>query len=148
MKKILFMKISGYLAAACFTLIFSFFFSGCFNHQLQTKPVIPSSSYPDAIEQAKKEQRYFLLKSGINLYTITSVDLDKAKQEMTVTLNEVDSSHLIGLKNFNSRGYKPKKGDSKPSPSIHLYMTDSTSYTLDEPHTIRLEKVGKVELVD
>lgn len=142
------MKPSGHFTFAFFLLVFSFTFLGCFNRQMQTKPVTSTSSYPDAIEQAKKDQRYFLLKSGINLYTVTSVDLDKAKQEMTVTLNEVDSSHLVNLKNFDSRGYKPKKGDTKPASAIHLYLTDSTSYTLDEPHTIPLAKIGKVELVD
>lgn len=136
------------LVFALFILCFSFIFSRCSRHQLQAKPVASAASYPDVIEQAKKDQRYFLLKSGINLYTVTSVDLDKAKQEMTVTLNEVDSSHLVNLKNFDAADYKPKKGDKGSSSAIHIYMTDSTSYTLDEPHTIPLQKVGKVELVD
>jgi len=142
------MKLFGQFAFACFIVVFSFTFLGCSRHQLQTTPVTSAASYPNVIEQAKKDQRYILLKSGINLYTVTSVDLDKAKQEMTVTLNEVDSSHLVSLKNFDAKSYKPKKGDSKPSSAIHLYMNDSTSYTLDEPHTIPLAKVGRVELVD
>jgi hypothetical protein len=142
------MKTYGYFAAAFLASVFSFVTAGCFSHSFKTKPVTPASSYPDAIEQAKKDQRYFLLKSGINLYTVTSVDLDKAKQQITVTLDKVDSSHLANVKNFESKHYKLRKGDTPASSAIHIYMTDSTSYTLDEPHTIPMDKVGRVELLD
>lgn len=142
------MKTFRFCRAAFFAFILSCALSGCSNSYLKAKPVTPASSYPAAIEQAKKDQRYFLLKSGINLYTVTSVDLDKAKQQMTVTLDKVDSSHLGNVKSFGSNRYKPKKGETPISSAIHLYMIDSTSYTLDEPHTIPLNKVGRVELLD
>ena len=142
------MRTLRFCSATFFAVIFSCALSGCSNSYIKAKPVTAASSYPAVIEQAKKDQRYFLLKSGINLYTVTSVDLDKAKQQMTVTLDKVDSSRLVNVSNFESRRYKPRKGESTGSSAIHLYTTDSTSYTLDEPHTIPLNKVGRVELVD
>ncbi|MCW3110361.1 MAG: hypothetical protein JWQ09_4867, partial [Segetibacter sp.] len=79
------MKTSRYFHATIIAFIFSFAFGGCTNDYFKTKPVTPVSAYPKAIEKAKKDKRYFIMQSGINIYTITSVDLDNAKQQMTVT---------------------------------------------------------------
>jgi hypothetical protein len=81
------------------------------------------------------------MQSGINIYTVTSVDLDQAKKQMTVTLDKVDSLRLVNFKNSVSQ--QNQQNDSKKE--IHIYMKDSTSYTLDEPHTIPLERIAKVE---
>lgn len=144
--KITAMKTSGFCCAAFFAFIFSSALSGCSNSYSKARPVTPASDYPAAIETASKDHRYLIMQSGINLYTVTSVDLDKAKQEMMVTLNKVDSSRLVNAKELGFKRYKLQKGESRSQ--LHLYMTDSTSYTLDEPHTIPLTKVGRVELLD
>ncbi len=142
------MKTSWFCCDTFFAFIFSIALSGCSNSYIKAKSVTPTSAYPAAIDQASKDHRYFIMKSGINLYTVTSVDLDKAKQQMTVTLDKVDSSHLVNARNFGSKRYKPQKGEPKVPSEIRLYMKDSTSYTLDEPHTIPLNRVGRVELLD
>ena len=126
-------------------LTFAFFLAlfGC-NHYFTARPVSTISEFPAAIEQAKEAHRFFVMKAGLNAYTVTSVDLDKAKQQMTVTLNTLDSAHLLYLSNPGSRLRKPTKSPSE----IHMYMRDSTSYTLDEPHTIPLNNIGRLQLLD
>ena len=131
-----------------FTFVTSWVLLACSISYPKAKPVASVSEYPIAIEQAKTDHRYFVMQSGLNFYTVTSVDLDKAKQEMTVTLNKVDSSRLLNVGNYEGKRYKRQKGEPRRSSQIHLYMNDSTSYTLDEPHTIPLGKVGRVELFD
>ncbi|WP_018616561.1 hypothetical protein [Segetibacter koreensis] len=142
------MKTSPFYSIAIFAFIFSFAFSSCSNGYLNAKTVTSQSKYPGVIERAKKDQRYFILQSGINVYNITSVDLDKAKKEMTVTLDKVDSSRLVNVKNVETNGYQLKKGEDSVLSKIYLYMKDSTSYTFDEPHTIPLDKVSRVELLE
>lgn len=142
------MKVLKSAYTVFFIYIFLFVSQGCSNHNYNAKTVTRSSAFPATIERAQKDHRYFIMQSGINVYTITSVDLDKAKQQMTVTLDKVDSSHLVNSKNRETKPYEPQKGESASPSEIYLYMKDSTSYTLDEPHTIPLSLVGRVELLD
>lgn len=82
-----------------------------------------------------------VLHSGVNVYSITSVQVDKARQQATVQLDKVDSLYLV-----------PPGGSAPAAKSrtaaIHWYTSDSTSYTLDEPHTILLDKIARMERVD
>jgi len=112
----------------------------------KAKSVTSAAGFPDAIDEAKQDKRYFIMKSGLNIYTITSVDLDRAKQQMTVTLDKVDSAHLVYLNNPEVRRTRARVGETQAQGEIHLYMKDSTSYTLDEPHTIALGKVDRIAL--
>jgi hypothetical protein len=134
----------------CYIIIFAFIASfaimGCSNHNLVARPVTSASAYPSAIEKAQKDKRYFIMQSGINIYTITSVDLDKAKQQMTVTLDKVDALRLANFKNPATTRSKAIKSEQASQSEIHLFMRDSTSYTLDEPHTIPLNNIARVEL--
>ena len=140
------MKTYRFCCAAFFAFILSCALFACSNTYTASKPVTEASKFPAAIEKAKKRHRYFIMQSGLNLYTVTSVDLDQAKQHMTVTLDKVDSLRLENTANAAGKRYKPQKGEPSPSSKIYLYMKDSTSYTLDEPHTIPLERVDRVEL--
>ena len=144
----IFMKTYPFYSVAIFAFILSLALPGCSNHYSNAKTVTSRSEYPGIIERAKKDQRYFILQSGINVYNITSVDLDKAKKEMTVTLDKVDSSRLVNVKNTATDGNQIKKGEDAVSSKIYLYMKDSTSYTFDEPHTIPLDKVSRVALLE
>src|SRR4051812_9103112 len=92
------MKISSLVKIPFYVFTFFVAIYGCGNH-LTAKSVTATAGFPDAIDDARKDKRYFIMKSGLNIYTITSVDLDRAKQQMTVTLDKVDSSHLVYLNN-------------------------------------------------
>lgn len=83
-----------------------------------------------------------VLHSGINVYSINAVQLDRAKKQATVQLDKVDSTYLV------SSGTAVGTGGTARHPAMHLYTSDSTSYTLDEPHTIMLEKIARIERVD
>jgi hypothetical protein len=74
--------------------------------------------------------------SGVDVYRIKSIEVEKSKQQFTVQLDKLDSLHLAGMKNPKSFGDKV----------IYLQMKDSASYTLDEPHTIPLKKVARIEV--
>lgn len=90
-----------------------------------------------------KNKRYFVLQSGTNLYTVTSVDVHKRKKEVTVTLDKVDTLHLAFFKNPELR-----KGNPAAKPQINVFMKDSTTYTMDEPHTIPVERIARIEMLD
>ncbi|MDQ6813632.1 MAG: hypothetical protein M3040_07850 [Bacteroidota bacterium] len=133
--------------AMIFATIFFSALWACSNQISQSKTISQSNEYPATLEKAMKNKRYFLMQSGINLYTVTSLDLDKAKKQMTVTLDKVDSLHLAQFKNAALRSNKRNEGASM-QPQINVYLKDSTSYTLDEPHTISVNNVARIELIN
>src|SRR3954469_1012406 len=94
-------------------------FYSCSNNSYQANSITTASKFPDVIEKANKDKRYFIMRSGLNIYAITSVDLDRAKQLMTVTLDKVDSSHLVYLKNPEIRRSKSRAGETPAAPEIH-----------------------------
>lgn len=120
--------------------------TGCATHSIQKSPVTSPSAYPRVLEQAKKDKRYFIMRSGVNIYTVVSVQIDKKKENMTVQLDKVDSAHLSYNKLTDTIGTTPGKDRPRNFSTVQVYMKDSTSYTLDEPHTIPLVKVARIEL--
>ena len=117
---------------------------GCSNHKYAAGTITSSSQYPAIIGKAKRDKRYLVLHSGINVYSVTSAEMDKTKQQMTVQLDKVDSLYLVS----NALLDVPAKRTQVIPAKLHLYMQDSTSYTLDEPHTIFLNKITRLELVN
>ncbi len=142
------MTISSLVRTVVCVFIVSLSLARCAQHNYSAKAVTPASKFPAAIERAQVAHRYFVLQSGINVYSVTSVEVDQAKQHMTVTLDKVDSIHLLQLRNSAGSNYQTAKAEQRVQPRIHVYLSDSTSYTFDEPHTIPLNKVSRVELID
>jgi len=98
--------------------------------------------FPGVLERAQKDKKYIILYSGVNIYSVVSAQTDKAKEHMTVQLDKVDSTKLTGGVSANTTGNSVIPGLSK----VYVYMKDSTSYTLDEPHTIPLANVSRIIL--
>lgn len=88
------MKLSRYFNTIIFSLIFVSFISGCLTHRYRSGTITSTAAYPAIIERAKKDKRYFIMYSGVNIYTVVSVQVDKAKEHMTVQLDKVDSARL------------------------------------------------------
>lgn len=130
-------------------LFISIYVIACSQSSHTAKAVSSASEYPAIIERAQKKHTYMFMQSGLNQYTISSVDLDKAKQQMTVTLNKADSTLGLTLNTQDNKAATPTPiGTSAAKRRLHLYMADSTTYTLDEPHTIPLSKIARLEVVD
>ena len=114
------------------------FLLGCSAYQSNTNIITTSASYPRVIEQARKDKRYFIMRSGVDTFAVTSLLVEKTKQQFTVHHDRLDSLHRFHFNNPKALGEK----------RIYLHMRDSTSYTLDEPHTIPLARIEKIELAD
>ncbi len=132
------MKIFSYWSTTVFAFIFLCSLPGCSNQYNSTAPITNTSAFARTLEQAKKDKRYIVMHSGVDFYSIRQVEVEKSKQNFTVHLNLVDSIHKANINNPKQLGEK----------HLHVYMKDSTSYTLDEPHTIPLNKVARIEKVD
>ncbi|HEX8279666.1 MAG TPA: hypothetical protein VF540_13270 [Segetibacter sp.] len=141
------MKTFRFCRTAFFALISLCALSACSNSYIKSKTVTQASAYPAAIEQANRDNRSFILHSGVNVYTITSYQLNKEKQKMDVQLNKLDSLRIVNVSDGESKRSRPKKGESPLINEIHIYTKDSVSYTLDEPHTIPMEKLARIDLV-
>ena len=124
-----------------------FILPGCSGNYYKTTTLTRKAKYARAIEKAKEDKQYFILYSGINIYSVTSVDVDKPKQQFTVQLDKVDSMNMANLGDSGTKRPRPKTGEGSSLSKILVYMSDSTSYTLDEPHTLPIDKVAKIELV-
>jgi len=123
-------------------VILSNFITGCSNRNYPASPVTSSAVFPGVLERAQKDKKYIILYSGVNIYSVVSAQTDKAKEHMTVQLDKVDSTKLTGGVSANTTGNSVIPGLSK----VYVYMKDSTSYTLDEPHTIPLANVSRIIL--
>lgn len=141
------MKIYKLCSTILFAFIFSCALSGCFQYYFKAKPVIPTSAYPAAVEQAKQNNRFFILHSGTKAYTITSLQVDQAKQQMELQLDQIDSLHTLYVNKPQNRRYRPVKGQSRVLTEIHLYLKDTGSYSLNESFTLPFAKVSKIELL-
>ena len=53
--------------------------------------VTRTSAYPRVIEQARKDKNYFIMHSGLDTFAVTSLLVEKNKQDFTVHLNKLDS---------------------------------------------------------
>ena len=96
------------------------------------------SGFPRMVERAKREKQNLLLHSGLDTFLITSVVVEKSRQDFTVHLNKLDSINRAIIRNTET-------GIGK---QLHIYMRDSTLYTLDEPHTIPFAKVSRIKSVN
>jgi hypothetical protein len=117
---------------------FAFIFSCCLLSCLSGNNITRTVAFPRVIEKGKKDKNYFIMQSSVDVYRIKSIEVEKSKQQFTVLLDRVDSLHLAGK----------KKNKSLNEKLIELHMKDSTSYTLDEPHTMALNKVASIQVVD
>lgn len=142
------MTISKLFSTAILIVIASLVVPGCSNEYYTAKTITTTSSYPAAIAKAQKKHRYIIMQSGVNLYSVTSVDIHKTKQEMTVTLDKVDSSKLMTFNSSAGQNTNVKKVGSASEAQVRLFMADSTSYTYDEPHTIPMNKISHLEVVE
>lgn len=74
--------------------------------------------------------------SGVDTFAVTSVQVERAKKQFTVHLQKLDSLHRAAFGN-------PAEQVGK---YVRITMQDSTSYTLDEPHTLPFSRVRSMAL--
>ena len=126
-----------------FFLVIGSFIAACSGPAYTAAAITARNKFPAAIERARKDKWNMVLHSGVNTYSIYSAELDKARQQLTVQLNQIDSVRGRTADSGRSSSLTPANGAGQAM--LHLYMTDSVSYTLDEPHTIPLDRVARIE---
>ena len=120
-----------------FCLVIFFSLQGCSIYN-NGEAITKTSVFPKTIERAKKDNRYFVMYSGKDTFAVTNIMIENRRREFTVQLDRIDSLHRVSLKN----------PATSPEKKIFLHMLDSTSYTLDEPHTIPMTKVAIIRLIN
>lgn len=108
--------------------------------------VTKASAFAAILEHAKKDKSYITLQSGINLYSVVLVEINKPRQEMTLQLNKPDTAKINNVTNAGKNAYTNDKTSAGTNRQTHILMNDSISYTLDEPHTLMLAKIAKIEI--
>ena len=125
---------------AGYTAIFALFFlalqAGCSGNLSAPGTISKTSAFPKVLKRAEADKRYLVMYSGVDTYHVKSVQVEKTRQQFTVYLTKVDSLHTASL----------RSGATGTEKLLQMYMRDSTSYTLDEPHTIPMNKVARMEL--
>ena len=133
-----------------FTLFSAFIFllvmPGCSTGYLSSKSFTAAPDYPKAITKAKKNNSSFILHSGVNVYTVTALELDKPKQNVHVQLNKLDSLQVVKVPD-PKREISTSGKRAASAGEMHFFMKDSVSYLLEEPYTIPLEKVARIDVV-
>ena len=120
-------------------------FYGCGNQNLSTGSALTRvSAYPKAIANAQKNKQYMMLHSGVNLYSVVRLEVHKKTKEITLQLDNVDSTHVMNTSGNDAMKNQANQEKMSGNPPLHLYMTDSVSYTLDEPHTVPLKRIARI----
>jgi hypothetical protein len=104
------------------------------SNEIITKP----SSFARTLNKANRHKEPLLMYSGVDTFVVTHLMVENRRRDITVQLDRLDSVRRAALLNTNG---VQKKG-------VQLYMVDSTSYTLLEPHTIPLNKIARIGVVD
>jgi hypothetical protein len=117
-----------------FLLVLSCFILGC-SASKQAGPVTRTSAFPRLMERAKKDQRLVVMYSGVDSFVVTSMLIEKARKNFTVHLAKLDSAQRVQVQ-------IPQPAAAK---HVQVYMRDSVSYTLDEPHTLPFQKIARIE---
>ncbi len=112
-------------------------------HYIDKAGMAATSASAAAITRATKNKDYVSLQSGANFYYITFAEIDKAKKNVTVTLDKIDSIHYNQV--LTSTNKKVLVNDKTPTPHLHIQLVDSANYTYDEPHTIPLMKISSMQ---
>ncbi|HEX2535464.1 MAG TPA: hypothetical protein VHK69_17090 [Chitinophagaceae bacterium] len=112
--------------------------TACSSSRPGGREVTRTAAYPRVLARALKDHRYVLMRSGVDTFHVTSMLIDRQGRQFTVHLAKLDSAHRVHFNNFGSL----------PEKQVRLYMRDSASYTLDEPHTLPLARVARIELVE
>ena len=112
-------------------------------HYIDKAGKAATSASAAAITRATKNKDYVSLQSGTNFYYVTFAEIDKAKKNVTVTLDKIDSIHYNQV--LISTNNKVLVNDNPPKPHLHIKLVDSTNYTYDEPHTIPLMKISSMQ---
>ena len=128
------MKIKSFGSLAIWATAVCIFLNSCYS---ASNTVTKTSAFPKVLERAKKDKRYFILYSGIDTFAVTSLRVEN-RREFTIHLDKMDSLHKVTLNN----------PITIPEKRAYLFMHDSTSYTLDEPHTLPFNKLARIELAD
>ncbi|HZG24157.1 MAG TPA: hypothetical protein VEZ17_06225 [Chitinophagaceae bacterium] len=137
------MKVSRCSRYHLLVLVLSMVLWGCAS-QNTSGTLTNKSRYAGVLEKARIDKRSMMLHSGINLYTITNVQVDKAHRQFTVQLDMPDSIHRTDANNAAVGTATPNAAGQSGSARLHVHMSDSISYTLDEPHTLSMDKVAKM----
>lgn len=126
-------------AVNLFTLIIlsSAFFMLFACHAVNDTITTPSA-FAKTIRKANRDKHPFLMFSGVDTFSVTHIMIENKRRDMTVQLARIDSSHRTVLRNPNTVDRK----------TVALYMRDSTSYLLEEPHTIPVSKISKIQIMD
>jgi len=108
-------------------------------------PITQESVFPAALQRAKKDKEYMVFHSGVDVYAVKYVEVERARQQFTVLLDRIDSTQKANYAHFLSR---PAAGNSPAGVrQVHVFTKDSTSYTLDEPHTIPFSNIARIERI-
>ncbi|MCW3115516.1 MAG: hypothetical protein JWR18_3912 [Segetibacter sp.] len=142
------MRIFQSICQVLLAFIFSCACSGCFQHYFKVVPVKATAQYPVALERGKQEDRFFILHSGSKTYAISTIEVNREKQQLELKLDKLDTPHTVYTTRPRHRVYKSKKGQSPVLTEIHLYLKDTPSYALNEPLILPIEKVNKLELLE
>ncbi len=117
------------------------------SNPFRVNPVTNPSTYASALREAKKDDRYVILHSGVDVYRVKFIEIHKSKKQAIVLLDRVDSMQMIQFRNRETTLANPASENLPALSQIHLYTKDSTSYTLDEPHTIPFTNLARIERV-
>lgn len=120
--------------------------AACSGNRLPTGSFSGLAAYPGIIEKGRQQKKDFILSSGVNVYSVLSVQLDKNKRDMTLQLSKVDTMQLSSNLPADTAAMTSGKRTKKKPSIVLLQMKDSASYTLDEPHTIPLANILKIEV--
>ena len=137
--------VASILIVACFNL-----FIGCHRYYI---PVRLNSSTietkENSLKKLKEENRYFILRKGLQSYSMSNLVLDETNMELTADLSSVPPIHRLYIQSKRAN-FKYSKGRKQEVAlkEVHLFTNDATSIDTLKRYTLPLSDVEKIEVLE
>lgn len=115
-------------------------------------PVRQSAATPaekGAYISGNQPDKYFILRSGANAYTMKQITVDKDQFTMTCTLEAVPPEHRLYVNaGSNKYVYKDKPESASVLKEVHVYVKESVSVVTNQLMVIPLDQVNMIEVIE
>lgn len=133
------------LLVACFNL-----FIGCHRYYMPVTLNSPTVEKKESnLKNLSGENRYFILRKGVQSYTMSNLVLDDTNMTLTADISDVPPNHRLYIKNKNGKHqYSKGRREEVVLKEVHLFTRDSVQVDTSKKYTLSLADVEKIEVLE
>lgn len=111
-------------------------------------PAASTDEKSNTITEAKRNERYFILRSASGNYQMTNIQVDQQSQTMTAQLHTLPEAHKHYIRFNKAYRYQKSKGEDAVLNEVHIYTKGSQALDTAQAITLPLSAVEKIEVIE